>query len=137
MPNETASPATAIRRLMRPLRRVALGTSDREEAGRPYVSLAMVALDQDATPLLLLSDLAEHTRNLRADPRVSLLFDATVDAALPLAGARATLQGQAAVTTDPRHLARYLARHPDAADYAGFRDFRLYAVTVERAHLVA
>jgi putative heme iron utilization protein len=137
MPNETPSPAITIRHLLRGLRRVALGTSDREEPGRPYVSLAMVALDLDATPLLLLSDLAEHTRNIAADPRVSLLFDATVDAPVPLSAARATLQGRAAVTTEPRHLVRYVARHPDAADYAGFRDFRLYAVAVDRAHLVA
>ena len=41
------------------------------------------------------------------------------------------------VTTDPRLLARYVARHPDAAAYAGFRDFNLYRVSVERAHLVA
>jgi putative heme iron utilization protein len=97
----------------------------------------MVALDQDATPLLFLSDLADHTRNLKADPRVSLLFDGTLDQAVPLAGERATVQGRAEVVDDPRRLGRYLARHPDAEAYSGFRDFHLYKVTVERAHLVA
>ncbi|MEK0085402.1 HugZ family protein [Benzoatithermus flavus] len=125
-----------IRRLMRCCGRVSLGTLERDGAG-PYVSLAMVALDQDATPLLFLSDLADHTRNLQADPRVSLLFDGTLASTVPLAGERATVQGRIEAVDDRRLLARYVARHPDAAGYAGFRDFHLYRVVVERAHLVA
>ena len=126
---------SGIRLLMRRCLRVGLGTL--EAAGGPYVSLAMVALDHDATPLLYLSDLADHTKNLRTDPRVSLLFDGTLDSTVPLAGERATVQGRIEATADPRLLARYLARHPDAAAYTGFRDFNLYRVSVERAHLVA
>ena len=61
----------SIRQLMRRSLRVGLGTIERG-SGEPYVSLAMVALDHDATPLLYLSDLADHTANLKADPRVSL-----------------------------------------------------------------
>jgi putative heme iron utilization protein len=125
-----------VRRLMRRCTRVGLGTLERD-GGAPYVSLAMVALDHDATPLLFLSDLADHTRNLKVDPRVSLLFDGTLESAIPLAGERATMQGRAEPTTDPCLLARYTARHPDAAGYTGFRDFNLYRVTIERAHLVA
>ena len=125
-----------IRRLMRRCTRVSLGTLE-PGTGAPYVSLAMVALEQDASPLLFLSDLADHTRNLKAEPRVSLLFDGTLESAVPLAGERATVQGSIERVADPRLLARYVARHPDAAAYAGFRDFNLYRVTVERAHLVA
>ncbi|MFO1039142.1 MAG: DUF2470 domain-containing protein [Geminicoccaceae bacterium] len=125
-----------IRRLMRRLIRVSLGTIDRDSGG-PYASLAMVALDHDATPLLLLSDLADHTQNLKRDPRVSLLFDGTVERAVPLTGERATLQGRMVLANEQRLLDRYIARHPDATDYAGFRDFNLYAARIERAHLVA
>jgi putative heme iron utilization protein len=125
-----------IRRLMRRCARVSLGTLERDGGG-PYVSLAMVALDQDATPLLQLSDLADHTKNLKGDPRVSLLFDGTGGNAVPLAGERATVQGRIEPVDDQRLLARYVARHPDAAAYACFGDFRLYRVLVERAHLVA
>lgn len=126
----------AIRRLMRRCGRVSLGTLDREGGG-PYVSLAMVTLAHDATPLLLLSALADHTRNLAADPRVSLLFDGTLGHAVPLAGERATVQGRIEPLNDALALARYVARHPDAAGYAAFADFQLYRVAVERAHLVA
>ena len=124
-----------IRRLMRCCTRVGLGTLTAD--GAPYVSLAMVAVDHDAAPLLYLSDLADHTRNLKADPRVSLLFDGTLTSAVPLAGERATVQGGIERATDQRLLARYVAHHPDAAAYMGFRDFNLYRVAVERAHLVA
>ena len=136
--NETPpSPGVTIRHVMRRVTRVALGTLARDGSGAPYVSLAMVALDVDATPLLFLSDLADHTRNLKADARASLLFDGTLGAAVPLAGERATIQGRVQPTDAERHRRRYLARHPDAADYLGFKDFNLYRVEVERAHLVA
>jgi putative heme iron utilization protein len=134
---DTAEFGLTVRRLMRRLTRVSLATVE-AEGGAPYASLAMVALDHDAAPLLLLSDLADHTRNLKADPRASLLFDGTADRAVPLAGERASVQGRVErVHDEPRLLARYVARHPDAAAYASFGDFNLYRMTVERAHLVA
>lgn len=135
MASQVPDIGTDIRRLMRRCRRVGLGTLG--ESGEPYVSLAMIALDQDGTPILHLSDLADHTRNLKRDDRVSLLFDGTLQAAVPLAGERATVQGRISRTDERRMLARYVASHPDAASYAGFRDFHLYRVSVERAHLVA
>lgn len=140
MKAQAENPALAIRRLIRSLDMVSLGTLHCEQQGAPYVSLAMVAVDQDASPLLLLSDLADHTRNIAADPRVSLLFDGTGEAEVPLAAARASVQGRIARVEGglrERMLARYLARHPEARLYAGFKDFHLYRVEVERAHLVA
>jgi putative heme iron utilization protein len=105
--------------------------------GAPYASLVLVAVDLDATPLLLLSDLAQHSRNIAFDPRVSLLLDATDGHPDPLTGPRLTLLGQAGPTADPRCLGRFVAHHPTSAVYAGFRDFRLYRVAVQRGHLVA
>jgi putative heme iron utilization protein len=107
------------------------------EAGAPYASLVQVAFDHDGAPLLLISNLADHTKNLHADPRVSLLFDGTEGLAEPLTGARVSLQGIAAPTDDSRHAARYLARFPAAAMYAGFKDFAFWRVTPGRAHQVA
>ena len=77
------------------------------------------------------------TRNLKADRRASLLFDGTPGRPVPLAGERATVQGRIERVEDERLLARYVARHPDAAGYAGFGDFNLYRLRAERAHLVA
>jgi hypothetical protein len=91
----------------------------------------------DASPLLLLSDLAQHTKNLAAEPQISLLFEDTAGFADPLAGPRLTLLGRVERCDDGRALARFTARHPSAAAYAGFADFHLYRVEIERGHLVA
>jgi hypothetical protein len=129
-----SDPAALARRLMRSRERASLATSLR---GAPYASLVLVAADLDATPLLLLSDLAQHSRNIAFDPRVSLLLDGTAGHADPLAGPRLSVLGQAEAVVDPRLLARFAARHSASARYAAFADFRLYRVVVERGHLVA
>jgi heme iron utilization protein len=122
------------RKLLRSRDRGALATS---LCGAPYASLVLVAADLDASPLLLLSDLAQHSRNIAYEPRVSLLFDATEGHPDPLAGPRLTVLGRAKAVDDGRLLGRFTARHPSASLYAGFADFRLYRVAVDRAHLVA
>ena len=127
-----------VRDLVRGLDRAALATVLPGEGGAwPYVSLVLAAVDHDLSPILLLSDLAEHTKAIAADGRVSLLFDGTHGLDQPLTGPRVTLVGRAKRTDDPRLARRFLARHPDAEMYAGFRDFHFYRVDVERAHLVA
>lgn len=126
-----------VRDLLRGLDRASLATSlPAEPVGWPYASLVLVAVDHDLSPILLLSDLAEHTKAIKADGRVSLLFDGTAGLDQPLTGPRATVLGRAERTDDERLKARFLARHPDAALYAGFKDFSVYRVAIERAHLV-
>jgi heme iron utilization protein len=132
LPAET--PASRARAVMRATDRAALATA---QGGWPFASLVLVALDQDASPLLLISDLSEHAKNIKADPRVSLLFDGTQGLDDPLTGPRVTVLGEAAPLEDRRLKARFLARHPSAELYAGFADFRLHRVSVTRAHLVA
>ena len=134
MEAENADRGAAARRLVRGRDHAALATT---LAGRPYVSLVACASDLDASPILMLSDLAQHTRNLVADPLVSLLFEDTRDHPDPLAGPRLTLIGRAERCDDLHAAARFLARHPASAAYAGFADFHLYRVVVERGHLVA
>lgn len=130
-------PAETVRRIIRSVARAALGTIVRESGGAPYVSLVLVAADHDGTPILLLSDLADHSRNLRADERASLLLDDTGGHSDPLAGERVTLQGRVRRSALPRHRERYLARHPAARMYAEFQDFCFYCFALERIHLVA
>jgi putative heme iron utilization protein len=126
-----------VRTLLRALDRASLATLlPGEPSGWPYASLVLVAVDHDLTPILLLSDMAEHTRAIKADGRVSLLFDGTAGLDQPLTGPRVTVVGRAERTADDRMRARFLARHPDSALYAGFKDFGFYRVAVERAHLV-
>jgi heme iron utilization protein len=133
-PLTTRDPAVFGRLLARGCTRAALATSLN---GAPYASLVLITLDLDASPLLLLSDLAQHSRNIAFDPRVSLLLDGTQGHPDPLTGPRLTLVGRALPTDDPRCLGRFMSHQPASAGYAGFRDFRLYRVMVERGHLVA
>lgn len=131
-PAET--PATRARAVMRATDRAALATA---QGGWPFASLVLVALDHDASPLLLISDLSEHAKNIKGDPRVSLLFDGTQGLDDPLTGPRVTVLGEAAPVEDRRLRERFLGRHPSAELYAGFADFHLHRVSVTRAHLVA
>jgi heme iron utilization protein len=119
------------------LRRALRGTLATSMNGVPYASLVLIATDLDASPLLLLSDLAQHSRNIAFDPRISLLIDGTAGYRDPLTGPRLTVIGQAGALEDPRSLARFTAHHPTSTVYSGFADFRLYRVAVERGHLVA
>jgi putative heme iron utilization protein len=133
----TATPpalGAEARRLVRSRDRAVLGTS---LDGHPYVSLVVTACEHDGTPLLMLSNLAQHTTNLRADPRVSLLFEDTGGYPDPLAGPRLSLLGHAEPCDDATARARFVARQPSSAVYAGFPDFRLFRVAIERGHLVA
>jgi putative heme iron utilization protein len=115
--------------------------AQRDGDGWPYPSLVQVATDRDGSPLLLISALADHTKNLGRDGRAGLLFDGTALGGVPssdrLAGSRVSVLGRLAPSDDPGHRARFLARHPAAALYAGFGDFRIWRMAVERAHLVA
>jgi putative heme iron utilization protein len=133
-PRTTRDPAELSRLLARGCTRAALATSLN---GAPYASLVLFSVDLDASPLLLLSDLAQHSRNIAFEPRISLLLDGTAGRPDPLTGPRLTLLGRALATDDPRCLGRFISHHPASAVYAGFRDFRLFRVTVERGHLVA
>jgi heme iron utilization protein len=125
----------AAKRLLREGRSGALATL-MAGSGDPYCSLVNVATAADGAPLLLISKLAIHTRNILADPRVSLMLDER-KAGDPLEGARVMLMGKAAVSDDPAVRRRYLARHPEAEMFAGFRDFAFYKIELTGIHLVA
>src|SRR5690242_12764049 len=108
----------SVRDLVRGLDRAALASGLPGPPGDgggawPYASLVLVAVDHDLSPLLLLSDLAEHTKAIAADGRVSLLFDGTNSLDQPLTGPRVTLLGRASRTADERLARRFLGRHPD------------------------
>lgn len=130
------SPGDEARRLIRQADTVALGTLDGSSGG-PFVSLATMSTDPAGAPLFMLSSLAWHTRNLAADPRVSVLVDATTRDGDALEGARLTLIGRMQAAEDEGLRRRFLARHPLSARYAGFGDFAIYRVAPELGHLVA
>lgn len=112
-----------------------LSTLGRNPVGSPFGSLAPFGLDGAGRPVLCLSDLAEHTRNLRADARSSLLVTRPVArGADPLATARLTLIGRAAAVPDgevAEARAVHLAGNPHAAGYVDHGDFSLWRLEIE------
>ncbi|HAF68246.1 MAG TPA: hypothetical protein DCL16_03900 [Acidimicrobiaceae bacterium] len=106
--------------------------------GYPYGSLVSHLADSAGNPVILISDLAEHTKNARSDNRASLLVDtAHTSEGDPLVGARLTLIGQLRLLEGESELEdRYLTKHPYSADYANFKDFNFWKLDVERCRFV-
>jgi putative heme iron utilization protein len=127
-----AQPFDAIIEARRLLRRGGTAALATLTGDAPLTTLVAVASDFDGAPLMLLSTLSVHTRNLIADPRSSLLIATTSQRGDPLNQPRLTVLGRA--TPTPTGRARYLARHPKAKLYASFADFRLYRFAVESVH---
>jgi heme iron utilization protein len=115
-----------------------LSTIALDPAGFPFGSIVTYALDEHGGPLVLMSTLAEHTRNLAADARSSLLVTAGGDGAGRLAAARATLVGTFERVADEAQDAatqRYLEVHPRAF-WARFPDFAMYRLDVRAIRYV-
>src|ERR1700761_2539518 len=132
------SPAKAVKSLLRRSRQGALATL-MAGSGDPYCSLVNVASHPDGSPILLISRLALHTKNLLADPRVSLMLDERAEGD-PLEGSRIMLSGRAEeVAADQEEVVRprYLNAHPSAAAFVEFRDFSFFRIGSTGTHLVA
>ena len=107
--------------------------------GDPYCSLVNVASHADGSPILLISRLALHTRNILADSRVSLMLDERAEGD-PLEGSRIMLAGRAeeAGADDlPVLRRRYLNAHPSSDAFVNFNDFSFFGIRPSGAHLVA
>src|SRR4029078_4368254 len=133
-PDSAFDPKRAAKKLLREGLSGALATL-MAGSGDPYCSLVNVATAHDGAPLLLLSKLAIHTKNILADPRASLMLDERKDGD-PLEGARVMLLGAAEKTESADARRRYLAQQPEAEMFAGFADFAFYAIRLKGAHLV-
>jgi heme iron utilization protein len=119
------TPTWAARKLLREVRAGTLATAMQ---GQPFASLVTPAAAPDLSVLLLLSDLSEHTRHLRADARCSMLVCAEPTEENPQTTPRVSVTGVAETVADPALKARYLAVHPYAAMYASFGDFALWRI---------
>jgi hypothetical protein len=108
-------------------------------SGDPYCSLVNLASHPDGSPILLISRLALHTKNILADARVSLMLDERA-AGDPLEGARIMLAGRAEEADgndEPALRRRYLNAHPSAEAFVEFKDFSFFRIRPQGAHLVA
>ena len=137
-PSADFNPSRLARSLLRRSRQGALATL-MAGSGDPYCSLVNVASHPDGTPILLISRLALHTRNILGDARVSLMLDERA-AGDPLEGARIMLAGTAEPAggnDEPVVRRRYLNAHPSAEAFVEFEDFSFFRIRPSGAHLVA
>jgi len=122
--------AERCRTLVRQARSATLCTIAREPEGFPYGSLVTIATDAAGRPLLLLSTLAEHTRNLHAQSAASVLLTEPLDAHdQPLAVGRVTILGACTIVPDDEKAAvreTFLAQQPSSSYYVDFKDFAFY-----------
>ena len=112
--------ALAARAVARSCHKSALSTLDK--TGAPYVSLVTLAFDHDLSPIIIVSAMSAHTRNMGGDRRVAMLFDGTDGHPNPQTGPRLSLQGDAVKVDDPAELVRLRARWkivPSRAQFVG------------------
>lgn len=130
-------PKRAVQRLLRRSRQGALATL-MVGSGDPYCSLVNVASHPDGSPILLISRLALHTKNLLADARVSLMLDERAEGD-PLEGSRIMLSGHAEEIASGDEIVRrrYLSAHPSAEAFVDFKDFSFFHILPTGTHLVA
>src|SRR5271169_6280919 len=137
-PSTDFNPAKLARSLLRRSRQGALATL-MVGNGDPYCSLVNVASQPDGSPILLISRLALHTRNLLGDARLSLMLDERAEGD-PLEGSRIMLAGLAE-QADGDDVAilrrRYLNAHPSSEVFVNFKDFSFFRIRPAGAHLVA
>ncbi|SDB87163.1 HugZ family pyridoxamine 5'-phosphate oxidase [Paraburkholderia lycopersici] len=115
-----------------------LATHSREPRGFPYPTLLPFAPDDLHRPVILVSRLAEHTRNLLDDPRAGFLVAHAPDADV-LNAPRATLLGRFEAVPAASQAAvarRYLRYHPDAERYLALGDFTFWAMRIERLRYI-
>jgi hypothetical protein len=122
------SSASAARQLLRAHRYGALCTLSKKFDGHPFGSIAPYLVDHDGSLLILISTLAEHTKNIQHDPRVSLITHNQEDPHIQTQG-RITVVGEA-VPVAERELAgkRYLRYFPEAQTYFAMHDFSFYRI---------
>jgi putative heme iron utilization protein len=121
------SEGAEARRYLRRHSAGALATVSKRLGGYPFGSVIPFVTDHAAQPVVLVSRLAEHTKNIEADARTSLLVhDATEDVQT---GARLTVVADATPLAESSAvLPRYLRYFPDAQRLLDLGDFSFYAL---------
>jgi putative heme iron utilization protein len=110
-----------------------LSTISRKQPGFPFGSVMPFGLDPAGRPLFLISTMAMHTQNLKADPRSSLLITQEEAGGDPLGASRVTLVGSVLPVPEaeiPSVRTIYLERHPNSKYWVDFDDFSFYRMDV-------
>ena len=114
--------------MLRAHRYGALCTLSKKLDGHPFGSITPYLVDHDGSLLILISTLAEHTKNIQHDPRVSLITHNQNDSHIQTQG-RVTVVGTAEIVADKGQAgSRYLRYFPEAESYFPMHDFSFYRI---------
>jgi putative heme iron utilization protein len=139
IPDKTSPQTTArdARQLLRAHRYGALSTLSKKFDGHPFGSITPYLVDHDGSLLILISALAEHTKNIRHDPRVSLITHNQEDSHIQTQG-RITLVGSAALDAERVQIGkRYLRYFPEAQIYYDMPDFQFYRIVPQALRYIS
>jgi hypothetical protein len=129
--------STEARKFLRSTHSGILSTHSARLEGYPFGSVAPFVLDHSCQPVILISNIAEHTKNIALNPKVSLLVFAAGDDLQ--ANARLTLLGEAVKIfkdEDADLRTRYLRYLPQAASYFDMHDFAFYRIHIHQARYI-
>lgn len=116
------------RRMLRAHRYGALSTLSKKFDGYPFGSITPYLTDHDGSLLILISTLAEHTKNIQHDSRVSLITHDQRDPHIQTQG-RVTVVGNAQPEPERDKAGlRYLRHFPEAQTYFAMHDFSFYRI---------
>lgn len=120
--------AREARQLLRAHRYGALCTLSKKYGGHPFGSITPYLVDHQGDLLILISTLAEHTKNIQQDARVSLITHSQDDPRIQTQG-RVTVVGLATLDTERENIGqRYLRYFPEAGIYFAMQDFQFYRI---------
>ena len=129
--------AIEARQFLRTAHHGILSTHSAKFAGYPFGSVTPFMLDHDCQPIILISSIAEHTKNIIYNPKVSLVvFEKNEDLQ---ANARLTLLGEAEQIdkNDANLMARYGRYFPESIGYFAIHDFQFYRINIHQARYIA
>ncbi len=107
------------------------------ESGYPYGSIVSYIPNDDGDPVILVSDLAEHTINARANNKASMLITESSEGGDPLGRSRLTLVGSLSLVDDSTEVREtYLQKHHHASFYVDYNDFNFWKLTVDECRFV-
>lgn len=122
------SNAQEARQMLRAHRYGALSTLSKKFDGYPFGSITPYLVNHDGSLLILISTIAEHTKNIINDPRVSLITHNQRDSHIQTQG-RVTVVGTAHLVEDKAQAGiRYLRYFPEAESYFSMHDFSFYRI---------
>lgn len=134
--NQAGSIAAQARALLAGESHGVLSTHSVEMPGYPFGSVVPYCLDRAGRPLILISRLAQHTRNIAADPKVSLLVAEQGGSDVQAVGRVSCLAQAEPLAEDDDAAGRYCCYFPVGRDYLQMGDFAFYQLVPMRAHYV-